>query len=158
GSATRWRCPASRRSADRFVTGVTSIASRPPTQQRTRCRRSAPTAARRRSGGGTTVMQRQKEEDLTAKVAIVTGASRGIGKRAALSLARRGVNVVVAARTVDANRELPGTIGETVTEIEAVGVAALAVATDLSNEDDLERLVRSAVERFGGVDILVNNA
>lgn len=103
-------------------------------------------------------MERQREQDLSGKVAIVTGASRGIGKQTALALARRGVNVVVAARTVESRDKLPGTIGETVAEIEAVGAEALAVATDLSREEDLERLVQAAVDRFGGVDILVNNA
>lgn len=103
-------------------------------------------------------MQRQKERDLSGKVAIVTGASRGIGKHTALALARRGVNIVAAARTVEPTGEVPGTIGETVAAIESVGAEALAVATDLSREEDLDRLVQSAIDRFGGVDILVNNA
>ena len=103
-------------------------------------------------------MERQKEQDLAGKVAIVTGASRGIGKEAALSLARRGVNVVVTARTVEPGTELPGTIGETLKQIEAMGAEAIAVAADLALEEDLKRLVDTTVERFGGVDILVNNA
>lgn len=103
-------------------------------------------------------MERQEERDLSGKVAIITGASRGIGKRTALALARRGVNVVAAARTVDARGDVAGTIGETVAEIESIGGEALAVATDLSKEEDLVRLVQSAIDRFGGVDILVNNA
>ena len=101
---------------------------------------------------------RQTEQDLSGKVAIVTGASRGIGKRAALALARRGANVAIAARSVHADGELAGTIGEAVAEIEALGAEAIAVATDLSNEEDLRGLVQSAVDRFGGVDILINNA
>jgi NAD(P)-dependent dehydrogenase (short-subunit alcohol dehydrogenase family) len=101
---------------------------------------------------------RQEEHDLSGKIALITGASRGIGKRAALALARRGVNVVVAARSVNGDGELAGTIGETVGEIEALGGEALAVATDLSQEHELERLVESAVDRFGGIDILINNA
>jgi NAD(P)-dependent dehydrogenase (short-subunit alcohol dehydrogenase family) len=104
-------------------------------------------------------MERQKEADLSGKVAIVTGSSRGIGKRAALALARRGARLVVTARTVETSgSELPGTIGQTVTEIESLGAEAIAVAADLSKEDDLEQIVHSAVDRFGGVDILVNNA
>lgn len=103
-------------------------------------------------------MQRQREIDLSGKVAIVTGASRGIGKQTALALARRGVDVVVAARSVGAGGPLPGTILETVEEIDATGARALAVATDLAAEADLDRLVDSAVERFGGVDLLINNA
>jgi NAD(P)-dependent dehydrogenase (short-subunit alcohol dehydrogenase family) len=101
---------------------------------------------------------RQEEQGLSGKVALITGASRGIGKRAALALARRGVNVVVAARSVNGDGELAGTIGETVGDIEALGGEALAVATDLSQEHELERLVQSAVDRFGGIDILINNA
>ena len=104
-------------------------------------------------------MERQKEEDLSGTVAIVTGSSRGIGKRTALALARRGARLVVTARTVEASRsELPGTIGQTVAEIDSLGGEAVAVAADLSREEDLERVVQSAVDRFGGVDILVNNA
>ncbi|HEX4291874.1 MAG TPA: SDR family NAD(P)-dependent oxidoreductase [Trebonia sp.] len=104
-------------------------------------------------------MERQNEASLSGKVAIVTGSSRGIGKRAALALARRGARLVVTARTVEASQnELPGTIGQTVKEIESLGAEAIAVAADLSNPGDLERIVGSAVDRFGGVDILVNNA
>jgi NAD(P)-dependent dehydrogenase (short-subunit alcohol dehydrogenase family) len=105
------------------------------------------------------MMQRQEEADLSGKVAIITGSSRGIGKQAALVLARRGVNIVVTARTVDPGQnELPGTIGETVAEIEALGAEAIAVGADLAVEEDLERIVQTATDRFGGVDILVNNA
>jgi NAD(P)-dependent dehydrogenase (short-subunit alcohol dehydrogenase family) len=100
----------------------------------------------------------QRELDLAGKVAIVTGASRGIGKAVALALAGRGVDVVVAARTVNPRQKLPGTIGETVAEIEALGVKSLAVAADLAKEEDLHHLVDSAIDRFGGVDILINNA
>ena len=103
-------------------------------------------------------MERQKELDLTGKVAIVTGASRGIGKHTALKLAERGVHVAVAARTVDPHSTLPGTIGETAAQIEALGVGALAVQTDLAVEEDLRRLVERTTERFGGVDLLINNA
>src|ERR1700722_10271006 len=104
-------------------------------------------------------MERQHEASLAGKVAIVTGSSRGLGQRGALALARRGARLVVTARTVDASgTELPGTIGQTVKEIESVGGAAVAVAADLSDERDLERIVAAATDRFGGVDILVNNA
>jgi NAD(P)-dependent dehydrogenase (short-subunit alcohol dehydrogenase family) len=103
-------------------------------------------------------VERQKELDLTGKVAVITGASRGMGKQGALGLARRGVKVVIAARTVEPDAALPGSLGETVREIEALGSEALAVQTDLAKVGDLERLVEAAVERFGGVDILINNA
>jgi NAD(P)-dependent dehydrogenase (short-subunit alcohol dehydrogenase family) len=104
-------------------------------------------------------VERQKEADLTGKVAIVTGASRGIGKRSAIYLARRGVKVVVTARTVDNSQShLPGTIGQTVSEIEALGGEAVAVGADLSRVEDLENIAQTAFDRFGGVDILLNNA
>jgi NAD(P)-dependent dehydrogenase (short-subunit alcohol dehydrogenase family) len=97
-------------------------------------------------------------ESLSGKIAIVTGASRGIGKQIALELGRLGANVVVAARTVSPRRQLPGTISETVDGIEALGGTALAVAADMAKPEDLDRLVAATVERFGGVDILINNA
>ena len=103
-------------------------------------------------------MERQNETSLAGKVAIITGASRGVGKQAALDMARRGVRLVLAARTVEPDGKLPGTLGETLAAIEALGSQAIAVQTDLAKEADLENLVASAVERFGGVDILVNNA
>jgi NAD(P)-dependent dehydrogenase (short-subunit alcohol dehydrogenase family) len=103
-------------------------------------------------------MERQKEVELTNKVVIITGASRGVGKQTALEFARRGANVVLAARTVKPDTALPGTLGETLKRIEDMGAGALAVATDLAQEEDLKRLVASTVDRFGGVDILINNA
>src|ERR1700757_2656828 len=103
-------------------------------------------------------MERQQEQDLSGKVVIITGASRGVGKQAALDFARRGANVVLAARTVEPDSILPGTIGETLKEIEDLGGQAIAVATDLAKEEDLKHLIDQAVERFGGVDILINNA
>jgi NAD(P)-dependent dehydrogenase (short-subunit alcohol dehydrogenase family) len=103
-------------------------------------------------------MERQTESDLTGKVVIITGASRGVGKQAALDFVRRGVKVVLAARTVEPDDTLPGTLGESLKQIENIGGEALAVATDLAREEDLHRLVAAAVECFGGVDILINNA
>ena len=119
--------------------------------------RAASVCTRRRQRH-TVEMEPQVETDISGQVAIVTGASRGIGRRTALMLAERGVQVVVAARTVHPRRTLPGTLGETVALIEGAGGTALAVPTDLSHEDDLKRLVDAAVDRFGGVDVLINNA
>jgi NAD(P)-dependent dehydrogenase (short-subunit alcohol dehydrogenase family) len=96
--------------------------------------------------------------DVNEKVAIVTGASRGIGRQIALELARRGANVVIAARTVEPKRRLPGTIGETLAMIEAAGGKAIAVQTDINKPEDLERLVSKTIDAFGRIDILVNNA
>ena len=103
-------------------------------------------------------MKRQEEGALSGKVVIITGASRGVGKQAALMFARRGANVVLAARTVEPDSKLPGTLGETLSLIEAMGVGVLAVQTDLASEADLKALVAATVKKFGGVDILVNNA
>lgn len=103
-------------------------------------------------------MEKHREGDLTGKVVVITGASRGVGKVAALAFARRGANVVLAARTVEPDGGLPGTLGETLRQIEATGAGALAVQTDLASEADLHRLIDAAVERFGGVDVLINNA
>ncbi len=103
-------------------------------------------------------MVRQRERNLAGKAVIITGASRGVGKQAALDFARRGAHVVLAARTVEADSVLPGTIGETLRQIEALGGKAIAVATDLASEADLRALVDAAVARFGGVDVLINNA
>ena len=95
---------------------------------------------------------------LDGQVAIVTGASRGIGRVTAIELARLGASVAVVARTVTAREDLPGTIGRTVAEIEAAGGSALAIQADLLNPDDVERIVPTAVAHFGRLDILVNNA
>jgi NAD(P)-dependent dehydrogenase (short-subunit alcohol dehydrogenase family) len=103
-------------------------------------------------------VQRQTENDLTGKVVIITGASRGMGRQAALDFAKRGANVVIAARTVHPDETLPGTLGEALRQIEEMGVGALAVPTDLADQDDLKRLVDATIDRFGGVDVLVNNA
>jgi NAD(P)-dependent dehydrogenase (short-subunit alcohol dehydrogenase family) len=103
-------------------------------------------------------MERQNELDLTGKVVIVTGASRGMGRLAALYFAKRGAKVVIAARTVDPHETLPGTLGEALAEIEAMGGEAIAVPTDLASDTDRVRLVDTAVERFGRLDVVVNNA
>ena len=84
-----------------------------------------------------------KPSILEGKVAIVTGASRGLGKAMALELARAGASVAVAARTVEVGRSpLPGTIHETVDEIEKLGRNAMAVRCDVTREDDVEELIK----------------
>ena len=95
---------------------------------------------------------------LEGKVAIVTGASRGIGKAIALALAREGAEVVVAARTEEETGPLPGTIHKTADEIRALGRRALAIKTDVTKEEQVAEMVRRALEEFGHIDILVNNA
>ena len=96
---------------------------------------------------------------LAGRAAIVTGASRGLGRSIALALAAEGAAVAVAARTEQVwNDKLPGTIGETVAEIEAAGGRAVAIRADLTNRDDLPRLVDEARDALGPITILVNNA
>ena len=99
-----------------------------------------------------------KKADITGKWALVTGASRGVGRQAALNFARRGAKVVLAARTVDRDTTQPGSLGEALLSIEALGGEALVVQTDLASRADLRKLVDSTVARFGGIDVLVNNA
>ncbi|HEX7094688.1 MAG TPA: SDR family NAD(P)-dependent oxidoreductase [Acidimicrobiales bacterium] len=97
--------------------------------------------------------------ELRGTVALVTGASRGIGAATAIALARAGCVVACAARATNANpQRLPGTIDETVARIEQLGGTALAVPVNLANEDDVVRMVARTVEHFGRLDLLVNNA
>ncbi len=97
--------------------------------------------------------------DLNGAVAIVTGASRGVGAATAVALAEAGARVACAARATDEHPlPLPGTIDETVGRVTDAGGTAVAVPTNLAREDDVEAMVSTTVERLGGVDILVNNA
>jgi NAD(P)-dependent dehydrogenase (short-subunit alcohol dehydrogenase family) len=95
---------------------------------------------------------------LKDKVAIVTGASRGIGRGIALVLAREGANVVVASRSTQKQDWAPGTIYSVAEEIKALGRKALPIPTDVTKEEDVQRMVEKTVAEFGQIDILVNNA
>jgi NAD(P)-dependent dehydrogenase (short-subunit alcohol dehydrogenase family) len=96
---------------------------------------------------------------LDGKVALVTGAARGIGRAIAVELAELGADVAVTARTVTPrDDDLTGTIGETAAAIEQAGSKSLAVGADLSRPADRDRVVVETLDRFGRVDILVNNA
>jgi citronellol/citronellal dehydrogenase len=95
---------------------------------------------------------------LKGKTLFVTGASRGIGLAIALRAARDGANVVVAAKTAVPDPRLPGTIFTAAEDIEKAGGRALPIAVDIRDEQGVEAAVAKTVERFGGLDILVNNA
>lgn len=95
---------------------------------------------------------------LRGKTLLITGASRGIGLAIALRAARDGANVVIAAKSALANPKLPGTIHSAAAAVEAAGGQALAVQMDLRDPDAIVMAVAAAVARFGGIDILVNNA
>jgi citronellol/citronellal dehydrogenase len=97
--------------------------------------------------------------ELSGKVAIVTGASRGVGAATAVALAAGGCAVACAARATDATPlPTPGTIDETVRRITDAGRTAIAVPTNLASDADIERMVATTVAQLGPVDILVNNA
>ncbi len=97
-------------------------------------------------------------EPLEDRVAIITGASRGIGRALALGLARQGCHIVVAAKSVESTERLPGSIHTVAKEVEELGVSALPIQVDVRDGDQIERMVAQTMERFGRIDILINNA
>lgn len=92
------------------------------------------------------------------KTVLITGASRGIGKAIGLRLAKEGANIVIASKSVEENPKLGGTIFSAAAEMEAAGGKALAIQCDIRFEDQIQTVIEKAVETFGGIDILVNNA
>jgi len=92
------------------------------------------------------------------KTVFITGASRGIGKAIGLSLAKEGGNIVVAAKSIEENPKLGGTIFSAAQEMEEAGGKSLAVQCDIRFEEQIKNAVSKAVETFGGIDILINNA
>jgi citronellol/citronellal dehydrogenase len=96
--------------------------------------------------------------NLNGKTLFISGASRGIGKAIALRAARDGANIVVTAKSVEERDKLPGTIYSAAAEVEAAGGQALPLQVDIRDEEQVQAAVRQAVQQFGGVDILVNNA
>ncbi len=88
---------------------------------------------------------------LQDKVVMITGASRGLGRALALAFSREGANLIITSRNEDALKPV-------VEEAEGAGVEVLAIAMDVSESEDVEKLVNAAVERFGRIDVLVNNA
>ncbi len=96
--------------------------------------------------------------DLKGKTIVITGASRGIGRAMAIRFARSGANIVVAAKTVQPHPKLKGTIYDAVEEIEKAGGQGLPFQLDVRDADQVEAMVQTAADRFGGIDVLINNA
>src|SRR2546423_6138528 len=92
------------------------------------------------------------------RTVLITGASRGIGKAIALRLAKEGANIVIAAKSAEENQKLGGTIFSVAKEVEDAGGKALAVQTDIRFEDQIKSAVEQAVQKFGGIDVVINNA
>ena len=96
--------------------------------------------------------------DLKGKTLFITGASRGIGLAIGLRAAADGANVAIVAKTTKPHPKLPGTIYTAAEEIEKAGGKALAIACDIRDEESVKDAVKQTVDKFGGIDILVNNA
>ena len=96
--------------------------------------------------------------NFTNKTIFITGATRGIGKAIALRFAQEGANIVIAAKTVKPHPKLPGTIFDAAKEVESAGGTALPIRTDIRDENQISDAVNQAVETFGSIDALVNNA
>ena len=96
--------------------------------------------------------------DLNGKTAFITGATRGIGLAIGKALAAEGANIVVIGKTTEPHPKLPGTIFTAAQEIEAAGGQALPIACDIRSEDRVQEAVDQTVERFGGIDFVINNA
>lgn len=94
----------------------------------------------------------------TNRTVLITGASRGIGKAIALRLAKEGANIIIAAKSTEENPKLGGTIYSAAEEVEAAGGKALAVQVDIRYEEQIQAAVQQAVEKFGGIDVVINNA
>jgi NAD(P)-dependent dehydrogenase (short-subunit alcohol dehydrogenase family) len=92
------------------------------------------------------------------RTVLITGASRGIGKAIALRLAKEGANIVIAAKSVEEDPRLGGTIFSAAEEVIAAGGKALAVQVDIRNEEQIQAAVQKAVDTFGGIDVVINNA
>ena len=97
-------------------------------------------------------------ESLSGKTLFITGATRGIGLAIALRAARDGANVVIAGRSIEHNPKLPGTIFTAAAEIEEAGGVGLPLRVDLRDEQQVRAAMAEAAKRFGGIDIVVNNA
>src|SRR6185369_10142820 len=131
-------------------------------ERRLPSRRAGVPGLRRSAGPSHRQPDRQHAGDtamnLNGKTLFITGASRGIGLAIAKRAAQDGANIVIAAKTAETNPKLPGTIFSAAAEIVDAGGQALPVQTDIRDEASVLAAVEQAVQRFGGIDILVNNA
>jgi citronellol/citronellal dehydrogenase len=98
------------------------------------------------------------QSSFTDRTLVVSGGSRGIGLAIALGAAKLGANVVLLAKTAEPHPKLPGTVHTAVADVEAAGGKGVAVVGDVRKEDDVQRAVETAVEHFGGIDVVINNA
>ncbi len=96
--------------------------------------------------------------NLKNKTIFITGSSRGIGRAIALKCAQDGANIIVTGKTLDPHPKLPGTIKTVAEEIEKLGGKALALQLDVRDTDAIDNAVKIAAEKFGGIDVLINNA
>jgi citronellol/citronellal dehydrogenase len=96
--------------------------------------------------------------DLRGRVAVITGASRGIGRALALGLAKKGCHIVVAAKSTESTDRLPGSIYTVADEVKALGVEALPLQLDVRDADAIQAMAAKTKEKFGRIDILLNNA
>lgn len=95
---------------------------------------------------------------MQGKTVLITGGTRGIGKAMALKLAAAGANIVIAAKSVEEDPRLGGTIYSAAAEVEALGAKALAVQVDIRDETQIAAAIAKTIETFGGLEILINNA
>ncbi|BBZ41609.1 SDR family oxidoreductase [Mycobacterium conspicuum] len=98
------------------------------------------------------------DKTLADRTVVISGGSRGIGLAIGIAAARRGANVVLLAKTDTPHPRLPGTVHTAAADVEAAGGKALAVVGDVRREEDVQRVVDAAAQRFGGIDVCVNNA
>lgn len=96
--------------------------------------------------------------NLKNKTIIITGASRGIGRAMAIRFAKDGANIVVASKSLKGHPKLPGSLEETVKDVETAGGKAIAVQLDVRHAEQIDNMVQAAVNTFGGIDVLINNA